>query len=529
MKRFNLVTGWFLLLLVFASSINCFATPSIGKIQQDIKKARSLWTTDAYAAQKILEKAYNDSMAWTAPEFLDSVKQKALYVAVQCVSPALIPEVYTTADTYEKLYPKGIYLSKVLLYKAIAAFSVKDYDLAEAALKRVEEIAGGKVPYKTKSLRLGAYLSSAKYRTAEKYLEQSYLNKPDSRLKKDLRRFHRGNAYVQKLMEMVVENKISAADAVDKINRALENNYFAKNAPTISLIGQRIKDSSGDVYHPLQVEWCGLERAIHHTTSSQYRIHKNLEFIKKFPEATPEQKYLVLQNLRNIYLYETMDKELAEEILKEMGRMPNFGDRARVEEILCGFNEEKIITEAGRNELLELHKLKALFPYDNGALPVVTYDRVNLMLALSDMVVGDGKKSIVKSVPEVKGYSGLPFDLFFFGAVGQKLQAHEIFESVKAGQTVQVKRMIDDSLYPLYLPAGIGTRYFLAGLACEKVFPYLAMDLINKSITVEKRLTKNEHALAVLADTYQVHNAYKEAQEVWGILRSLHPQSIWLK
>jgi tetratricopeptide (TPR) repeat protein len=519
-----------LLMLALVIASNCFAAvPSVGKIQKQISKAHSIWPKDPAKGQDLLNDAFQDAIYWTRGEFVESIREKAFYLAVKCVSPALITETMLAADTYLKIFPKGRYKKAILLRKALGSFASKDYDGAEKALNEAEKLYK-RAPYKLRSLRFDGMVTAGKHRSAEKYLEGSYLKGKDGKTRKDLRRFHKGNRYMKALVNKIEDGKISPEKAVGYIETAIRHMYFAKDAPKAAIISEGLQDRLGEVYHPLSIDWCGLTREVHHTKAPQFRLHKYLEFIKKFPEAKASQKYLVLQKIRNIYLYEMRDKDLADQILGEMDKLDGYGLRARAEKIFSEMTPEKMITPLGNKQLAEVYKIPGLFPYDNGVLPIITQNDVNLMLAISDMAVGVKPRSAnLKKVINFKGYADLPVPMLYFAATGQKSKAWEIYSGLKQTLSPQINKMFDQVIDPLYLPARTGDRLFFAALAASKRYPFIAINLIHQALKSKPRIRKNEHALAVLADMYQEKNAYSEAQMVWKMLRSLHPQSMWLK
>jgi len=512
--------------LVFCAGVS-FATPSCGRIQLNVRKAHQLWSKDPVKAQNKLNVAFNDAINWTRNEYVRSVREKGFYLAVQCLSPELITEVSLAADTYLKLFPKGIYRRSVLVRKALASFQENDWNSAEIALRHAEKLSGTRTTYAQRTLRFSGLVGAGKHRSAEKYIEGSYLRRPSYKLKKDLRKFHLGNRYVESVLNKVKSGKISLDKSVKLIEEALDYAAFAKKAPAASLIATNLKDSKSPYFHPKELTWCWKKRENLHSLPPQIRLARHQKFLSTFREAKASQRYGVLQKVRNIYLYEMNEPEKAEIVLNEMKSMKGYRTLSRLEEIVSRMSGKRAITFTGRKENQELVQYAKYFPYDNGALPVISLSDVEYLLILGDMVKG-GKMTLNRA-PKVDCYAGLPLEFFYKGALDRKADAWGIYTSFQGALTAPEKRMIKDCLYPLYLYTGNGERLFFAGLAAMTRFPYLAIDLIHESLSIKKRLVKNEHGFAILSALYRDHMAYEEAQEVWSMLRTLHPDSIWLK
>ena len=514
------------LFMVFVANFS-YAVPSCGRIQLNIKKAHRLWVKDPVKAQSRLKAAFNNAIGWTRNEYVKSVRERGFYLAVQCLSPELITEVSLAADTYLKLFPKGIYQREVLIRKALASFEENDWNMAEKALQKAEKLSPKRTSYSQKTLRFSGLLGEGKQRSAERYLEGSYLTKPSYRLKKDLRKFHLGNRYLAALMEKVKSGKLSPDQSVKEIEIALDNASFAKKASSLSIIATDLKDNKSPFYNPKEVEWGWKKRDNLHALAPQIRLARHQKFIRSFKEAPAKEIFAVLQKVRNIYLFETNEPEKAEIILNEMKQISGFKNLARVEELVSKLNGNYIVSAEGRENLKELLEYSKFFPYDNGALPVINYEDIQYLVCIADMV--NGKEMTLPKAPEVNCYGGLPLDLFYKGALDKKMDAWKIYEDYQNQLSAPEKRMIEDCLYPLYLDTNPGECLFFAGLATQERFPYISIELIQEALSIKKRIRQNEHGLAVLASSYKERMAFEEAQEVWAMLRALHPDSIWLK
>ena len=89
--------------------------------------------------------------------------------------------------------------------------------------------------------------------------------------------------------------------------------------------------------------------------------------------------------------------------------------------------------------------------------------------------------------------------------------------------------MLEDLMFPLYLPSIQKDRMFMAGLIAVPTLPDLGTDLLIDAISGQPRMRQAEHGFAVLSDVYNRHLAYAEAQAVWKILSDNYPDSVWLK
>jgi hypothetical protein len=512
--------------LVLLVSVQVMAAPGLHRIQADVRKASAIWQTDQNKAQEILNDAFANAISWTRPQYLDSIREKGFFVAVSCYSPELVSETMLAADTYLKLFPQGRHTRQVNIYKAMAAFAIDDVTQAVQAIDAARNASKKRKNYKSQTMLFNGYVSANHHRKAEKFIEGERLTSPSAKLKKDLRRFHKGNRRVERVLQQVREGSISGQAAAELIDKEIETAYFAKKAPQAALTSVALKDNDRLAFNPVSLEWCGFERSVKHSLAPQIREKKYKEFLQNFPEAPADETYQALQNLRNIYLYEMRDKIKARQMLAHMKALPGFARRAEIEKNFCEFTPDSLISESGNAFLSDLYHNRKMLPYDNGALPVLDFEKVELMLAISNMVLGKGALLKLK---EQKGYADLPVALLYYAAIDKKDRAWVIYSHIKPGMALQIDKMLEDCIFPLYLPMPVGERYFFAGLAALRNFPDLGTDLLIKSLSDETRMYRSEHALAILAETYNKHLAHREAQKVWQILGKLHPDSVWLK
>jgi len=514
-----------LCIALLVTTVAVSAAPSLNSIQKDINAAGNLWANDPVKAQTMLREAFASAIAWTKDEYKPTVREQAFYHAVTCFSPELVEEVAVAAETYLSLFPKGRHVKKVNLYRAMAEYSRGNYESVANALDAAAR-AKGKFAYADQTQAMSGYVLTGYHRSAEKFIEGQRLQKPSGALTKDLRRFHSGNRMIDGLLNRVAKGQISGDKAVELLDSALDSAYFAKRAPEAALTSIAIKDAQAPYYNPVRTEWFSLNRVVKHATSPQMRLKKLSEFVSSFPEAAPAELYKALLDLRYLYMYEFRDQTAAAEMLVQMKALPGFEKLARVEEIVSSLNQKSLLNPEGYKLLQELGKLGHLFPFDNGHLPVISLEYIQFLMVIGDMI--HGQNSQIRNV-KASGWNGLPADMLYNAAVGAKEKAYQSYLQIKDGLTPQVSKMLEDLMFPLYLPSIQKDRMFMAGLIAVPTLPDLGTDLLIDAISGQPRMRQAEHGFAVLSDVYNRHLAYAEAQAVWKILSDNYPDSVWLK
>lgn len=511
------------LALAFACS-NLSAAPSLEKTQKKIASAEKLWDSDAQKAQSLLKEAFSEAISWTSAEYVENVREKGFFTAITCLSPELVDEVTVAADTYLKVFPKGRYLKKVHLYRAMAAWAVKDSERAQQALN--EAAGSGRLSYPEQSMIMAGYLADNRHRTAEKFIEGQKISRPSARLTRDLKRFHAGNRLVEGLLNRYRDGKITSDRAVVMLEDAVNRAWFAKRAPEAALNVIAIKDSQEPHFNSIITEWCGLERVVKHGSSPQIRLVKLEKFIDSFPEAAAEERFKAIVDLIYLHQNEFRNPEEAARYRQMLSGLKGVAEKVELENLISTLTPARLATEQANADLQRILELKAFLPYDNGNLPVVNQNYIEFMLAISDMIIG--RASRIEKL-DFAGWGKLPADLLYSIATNKKDKAWEILNILKPSLNVQTVKLVEDFLMPMYLNTKPKDRVFLAGLAAVEQFPDLGTDLIIEAISGSRRIYKAEHGLAVLADVYRRHMAFAEAQSVWNILKKLYPDSIWLK
>ncbi|HNS08503.1 MAG TPA: hypothetical protein PKN29_02325 [Candidatus Ozemobacteraceae bacterium] len=511
------------LALAFACS-NLNAAPSLEKIQKKIASAEKLWDSDAQKAQSLLKEAFTEAINWTRAEYVENIREQGFFTAITCLSPELVDEVTVAADTYEKVFPKGRYLKKVYLYRAMAAWAVKDSERAQQALNDAAAI--GRLSYPEQSMIMTGYLADNRHRTAEKFIEGQRINRPSARLTRDLKRFHAGNRLVEGLLNRYRDGKITSDKAVVMLEDAVNRAWFAKRAPEAALNVIAIKDSQAPYFNSIITEWCGLERVVRHGASPQIRLARLEKIVANFPEAAPEERFKALVDLIYLHQNEFRNTEEAARYRQMLSGLTGIAEKVELENLISALTPARLATEQANTDLKRILELKALLPYDNSNLPVVNQNYIEFMLAISDMILG--RASRIEKL-DFAGWGKLPADLLYLIATNKKDKAWEMFNVLKPSLNAQTVKLVEDFLLPMFLNTKPKDRIFLAGLAAVEQFPDLGTDLIIEALSGAKRIYKAEHGLAVLADVYRRHMAFAEAQSVWSILKKLYPDSIWLK
>ncbi len=273
-------------------------------------------------------------------------------------------------------------------------------------------------------------------------------------------------------------------------------------------------------------EWCGLKRIVKSQISDLAKMKKAYSVIQNKNKYSTDDYFKAVMDLRYTYKYSFKDLKKADEVLSYLDAVPELKNKAELERLLSGMTEHTVLEDDFYSKLYNLRNVKNLFPYDNGYMPVITNNRALFMLSVKEMVDGKGKLS---EGIKIKSWKDIPSDILYLIATDKRENAYQTYTHIKAELNPQACKLIEDFLYPLYMPVKPANRKFLAGVYCVELFPNLGIDLINESLTSDPRVLKPEHALACLSDVYIRHNAHNEAQKVLKLLSDYYPDSIWLK
>ena len=303
-------------------------------------------------------------------------------------------------------------------------------------------------------------------------------------------------------------------------------NAFERYTWSELVTGSRNLSSASEDRLAAVCEWCGLKRIVKSQITDTAKMKKALTVLRNKNKYSNDDIYKAVMDMRYIYKYSFKDIQKADEMLAHLDAIPELKDKAEVERLFSSMTEKSILDDTFYTKLYNLRAKPSLFPYDNGYMPVITSIRVSFILSIKEMI--DGKGRINENL-NVKSWKDIPSDILYLIATDKRENAYKSFIHKKTEMEPQCCKLVEDFLYPLYMPVKPANRKFLAGVYCVEQFPNLGIDLINESLTSEPRVLKPEHALACLSDVYVRHNAYKEAQKVLKILSDYYPDSIWLK
>lgn len=274
-------------------------------------------------------------------------------------------------------------------------------------------------------------------------------------------------------------------------------------------------------------EWLGLKRVVKSEVTDVAKMRNAFRVIKNKNKYSKEDLYRAVMDLRYTYIYSFKDLDKADSVLSNLDAEPDLKVKSDIEKTFAYFDERDILKNGYYERISGLrNRAVSYFPYDNGYRPVITHDRITFLLAIKEMV--DGKGS-VQNLINCKGWKDIPGDILYNIAIDKRDNAYKVYKPMKDKLEPATAKLIEDFLYPLYMPVKLADRKFLAGVFCVEEFPNLGMDLINEALTESNRVSKPEHALAALSDVYVRHNAYGEAQKVFKILKEYYPNSLWLK
>ena len=288
------------------------------------------------------------------------------------------------------------------------------------------------------------------------------------------------------------------------------------------------RNSSANAEDKLAVvcEWCGLKRIIRSQVTDSTKMKNANAILQNKKKFSKDAIFKAVMDLRYTYKYSIKDIQKADEVLSHLDSIPELKDKAEAERLFSSMTESSILNDDFYTRLYHLRSQTNVFPYDNGYMPVITKDRASFILSVKEMI--DGKGSQNESV-NVKCWKEIPSDILYLIATDKRENAYKSYLHIKDKLEPSSNKLIEDFLYPLYMPVKPANRKFLAGIYAVEEFPNLGMDLINDSLTSSPRVLKPEHALACLTDVYSRHNAYNEAQKVLKILSDYYPNSLWLK
>ncbi len=288
------------------------------------------------------------------------------------------------------------------------------------------------------------------------------------------------------------------------------------------------KSSSLDEDEKINIitDWWGLKRIVKSEIRITTIIKNSYQVLKNKSKYSNDQIFRSVMDLRYIYKYIFKDSKKSDEILSELDSIKDLKSKVELELFLSSMKENSIIDDSFYKKLISFKTEKKLFPYDNGYMPVITIDRVNIILSIKEMV--DGKGTFNQPVAFLC-WNNIPSQILYFIATNKQDRAYSFYKKVKQELNDNNAKLIEDFIFPMYYPVKTANRKFLAGLYAVEIFPSLGIDLILSSISSSSRVTKPDHALASLVDIYNRHNALNESKKVNELLNKYYPNSIWIE
>lgn len=294
------------------------------------------------------------------------------------------------------------------------------------------------------------------------------------------------------------------------------------------VVGKRKVTSTKDSGISVITEWCGLKRIIKSDISIEEKLNNADKIINSKNKHLSDKLFKAVMDSRYLYKYGYKDIYKSDMVLKNLENIPSLKNKLLAERLFSNMNEYSILDNSFCEQLSNLVKHEDVFPYDNGYMPVITKERVLFLLSIKEMIDGKGKIDLDSKI-QIKSWQNIPTSILYLISTQNQSKAYKKYINSKVNISPKMRRLIEDFLFPMYIPVKTADRKFLTGLYVIEEFPNLGIDLINESLSEQTRVTKPEHALACLVDAYKRHNAINESNTVKQILSDYYPNSIWLK
>ncbi|MFZ2955513.1 MAG: hypothetical protein WA705_01255 [Candidatus Ozemobacteraceae bacterium] len=510
---------------------------SIRGIQGDLGEATEKTAIQSDLAEELFRRAFDQAISMTQPSFSKACREEAYALASRCLHPTLFTEVRMAVETYLKLFPTGRHHKEVMFNKALLEYAEGRVEDGRAALASVAEAARGKERGRLLAIQLDGLLVSGRYKLAADLLEEIRVEKSgigkaaNKRFLNDRKRFEHGSTLVEEALKDVTAGPRDPESAAAALRRVLDVAWFAPLAPEASLLMLAFEDSAKPDGHGCDVRLFDKTRTNLHFLSPVTRAQRLESFLKAFPEADPEMRGRALIQLFNIQTYELKNPDGAADAWLRLAGTPGFAGRAQVERDLVDFSVAVPGTPLANSLLYRLEQSAALFPFDDGYHPVLATGDLRLWRALSELSANGVAtlSSLVLSVQTDEKIRSIPLKLLLLIAGNHKDEAYRLYRENEKKLVPRDRVFVRDLMFPLYNPISDHDRSIAAGAALSTKFPEQAIDALLKALTTMPPSRSNHHALALLAELYQVHRNYIEGQAVWTHLRTLYPNSSWLR
>jgi tetratricopeptide (TPR) repeat protein len=519
-------------LLVAFGAMPLMAGPAaeLKSARKSLHTAMGLGEVDTAAAEISYKKAFHALMNLTHPDQKKKQRENAFVLASKCLHPGLYTEVRMAIDTYLSLFPQGRYRVDILQQKALLEFAEGNFDAGQEILDTALALTKSRtVKNRLQGLRLNGYLRANKFRTAEQVAGEHKKGAPSRVTRRNFGRFEDGNRRMSQLLE---DWKRGGANLdLLTIQKGLGNRYFAESAPELALVLLAYDDLQEPMVHGVEVDLLGETRATYHHLASFQRYARLKSFLSSYPEANPYFIWAALTELRNLALHEMKNGTEAAKWLERMSALPGNAEKVDIEKNLEILASSKPADDKSILALEVIASNAASLPYDNGWYPTMDLQWCLENLVQFYLVKGrkDDARPLVARLETKNTYRSIPLRLLMMIAVDQRMQAHEYYQTVKDAMTPRDQKLVESFLFPLYKFTDVHDMKILAAMILSERYPVKAVDILLEHVTGVPKPGTLDHALGALAELYQGHRSYMEAQSVWATLIELFPRSTWTR
>ncbi len=518
-------------LLLVAASV--WAGPSASQIERNIRQAVDLTFSSPVESARLFEASFRQALDMTRPQFPKSTRELGFALASKCLHPNLFPEVRVAMDTSLALFPEGRFRKHILVQRALLDYAEGRYEDAERGLAEAAPHFTGRELAKFKTLQMNGLFVANKYVSGGELLETWHGQKPSATTRRNVKRWAGSEKQVVEALAKAQAGNLDAFAAARELQDAVTAGYFVKDAPEAALRAIQSRDAVTPRNHGQDVNWLGLTRTSWHSLPAILRHGKYLNLLESFPEADPALRGQVIRQLWLVLRYEMGRPSEAERWLARLAEVPGFAQIAALEKALSDLTEPSLALAQGQELVQRIEACQDLFPYDNGVLPVIELDFVREVRMLTELMSGrtESLAHLVRPFRSIWKVRTVPVHLLYLIAVDQKLAAYEEYKQLMPALAGRDRRLVKDFLFPLYKQPTPQERQLLSAFAAAEAFPTLAVDRLLEVLTLmpPQRPIQVNHALALLAELYQKHRSYIEAQSVWTTLRTLYPSSVWIR
>ncbi|NLI75637.1 MAG: hypothetical protein GX442_04240 [Candidatus Riflebacteria bacterium] len=507
--------------------------PSAGQIERNIRKAVEMTFSHPDESARLFEASLRQALDLGRPKASKYTQELSLALACKCLHPSLFPEVRVVADAYLEKYPQGRFRKQVMVQKALLEYAEGRTQEAEQLLTAAAPLFKGQELNKLRTLQMNGLFQVGKYQSGGAVLDQWHTQQANRTTRRNVKRWAREDKQVVTALAKSQEGDLDAFGAARHLREAVETGYFTRQAPEAALGEIQAKDAQAPRHHGQDVTWLGMTRTAWHSLPAFVRAEKYRRLLADFPEADPVLRGNVLLKLWLVNRYELDRPTEADRCLARLAEVPSFEGIARLEKALYELTVTPLTSDEGQALVRKIDEHKALFPYDNDLLPVITPDFTNELRLLTELLAGNTDRlgERLGRFTSTWKFHTIPVDLFYQVAVDRRLEAWRAYKDALPAMAARDRRLAKDFLFPLYRPTTPNERQLLAAFAAAEKFPHLAIDrlLATLALLPPARPVQVNHALALLAELYQKNRDYIEAQSVWATLRNLYPSSVWIR